>query len=109
MSAEIVHALIIADSHKVADARIGAVADYIAMLALAKWDGLPACGAAPSILNLMAQGCVEDAPVAATGPDLALLTGLYAVNPRESGAQQRADIASHIEAAAKRSGPSQAH
>ena len=62
MSAEIVHALIIADSHKVADARIGAVADYIAMLALARWDSLQACGAAPSILNLMADGCAEEAP-----------------------------------------------
>jgi hypothetical protein len=109
MSAEIVHALIIADSGKVADAKIGAVADYIAMLALAKWDGLQACSPAPSILNLMAEGCAADAPVAATGPDLGLLSALYAVNPRESGAQQRADIASHIEAAVKHIDRGEAH
>jgi hypothetical protein len=102
MSAEVVHALIIADAKKVADARIGAVADYIAMLALARWDRLDRCNPVPSILNLMADGCVQDAPAVATSADLGLLTALYAVNPRESGVQQRADIASHIEAALKR-------
>ena len=108
MSAEVVHALIIADAKKVADARIGAVADYIAMLALARWDGLDRCNPVSSILNLMADGCAEDAPVAATRADIGLLSALYAVNPRESGAQQRADIASHIEAALKRADPGEA-
>jgi hypothetical protein len=109
MSAEIVHALIIADRTKVADAKIGAVADYIAMLALARWQGLEHCNPAPSILNLMADGCVDDAPVAATGPDLGLLTALYAVDPRETGSQQRADIASRIEAAMKKADQGEAH
>jgi hypothetical protein len=109
MSAEVVHALIIADSKKVADAKIGAVADYIAMLALARWDGLDRCNPAPSILNLMADGCAEEAPVAATGPDLGLLTALYAVDPREAGSQQRAEIASRIAAAVKKTDQGEAH
>jgi hypothetical protein len=96
MSAEVVHALIVADAKKVADAKIGAVADYIAMLALARWDGLERCNPAPSILNLMADGCVEEAPGAATGADVGLLTALYAVDPRESGTMQRASIAGRM-------------
>ena len=57
MSAEVVHSLIIADANKVADEKIGAVADYIAVLALARWQGLERCNAIPTILNLMADGC----------------------------------------------------
>jgi hypothetical protein len=100
MSAEVVHSLIIADANKVAGEKIDAVADYIAVLALAKWQGLDRCNAIPTILNLMAEGCA-DPPEAATSADLALLTGLYSVDPRELGSQQRASIASRM--AARRS------
>jgi hypothetical protein len=106
MSAEVVHSLIIADATKVAGEKIDAVADYIAVLALAKWQGLERCNAIPTILNLMAEGCAEDPPQAATPADLALLTGLYAVDPRELGSQQRMAIASRM-AAAK--GPADPH
>lgn len=96
-SSELVHSLILVDAHKVADARIGAVADYIAVLALSRWQGLERCNSASTILNLMADGCDADSrPDAATEGDLALLKALYAVNPRESGSQQRASIASAI-------------
>ena len=99
MSAEVVHSLIIADANKVAGEKIDAVADYIAVLALAKWQGLERCNAIPTILNLMADGCA-DPPEAATPADLALLTGLYAVDPRELGSQQRASIAERMTAGA---------
>jgi hypothetical protein len=95
MSAEVVHSLILADANKVANEKIGAVADYIAVLALAKWQGLERCNGTPTILNLMAEGCA-DPPEAATAADLALLTGLYSVDARELGSQQRATIASAI-------------
>ncbi|MFI4965556.1 MAG: hypothetical protein ACHP9T_09335, partial [Caulobacterales bacterium] len=63
MSAEVVHSLIIADANKVAGEKLDAVADYIAVLALAKWQGLERCNAIPTILNLMADGCdAETAP-----------------------------------------------
>jgi hypothetical protein len=102
MSTEVVHSLILADANKVADAKIGAVADYIAVLALAKWQGLERCNAIPTILNLMADGCdPEAAPQAATEADIGLLKGLYSVDPREFGSQQRATIASAMEKAAQ--------
>jgi hypothetical protein len=95
MSAEVVHSLIIADANKVAGEKIDAVADYIAVLALAKWRGLEKCNAISTILNLMAQDC-GDRPEAVTETDLALLSGLYAVDPRELGSQQRASIAGRM-------------
>ncbi|HLZ75240.1 hypothetical protein [Phenylobacterium sp.] len=103
MSTELVHALILADATKVADAKIGAVADYVAVLALARWQGLEHCNALPTILNLMADGCEADAIAeAATPGDLGLLEGLYTVNPRESGSQQRMTIAGRMETAVKK-------
>jgi hypothetical protein len=101
MSSELVHSLIIADAGKVAGEKIDAVADYIAVLALSRWQNLERCSGLPTILNLMAEGCdAEDRPDAATPGDLALLSGLYAVSPRESGALQRASIASAVRKAA---------
>jgi hypothetical protein len=99
MGAELEHSLIVVDAGKIADEKIGPVADYIAVLALAKWQGLERCNPAiPTILNLMADGCDADtAPEAATPADLALLTGLYAVETRESGSQQRMSIADRME------------
>jgi hypothetical protein len=94
LSSELVHSLIIADANKVAGEKIDAVADYIAVLALSRWQGLERCSGLPTILNLMADGCdARDRPEAATPADLALLTGLYQVNSRETGSLQRAEIA----------------
>jgi hypothetical protein len=101
LSSELVHSLVIADANKVSGEKIDAVADYIAVLALSRWQGLERCSGLPTILNLMADGCdAEDRPEAATPSDLALLTGLYQVNSREAGTQQRAEIASAVRKAA---------
>lgn len=94
MSSELVHSLIIADAGKVAGEKIDAVADYIAVLALSRWRNLERCSSVPTILNLLADGCdAEDRPDAVTPEDVALLTGLYAIDPREAGSLQRASIA----------------
>ena len=103
MSTELVHALILADANKVADEKIGAVADYVAVLALARWQGLEHCNALPTILNLMADGCEADAVAQAVTPgDLGLLKGLYIATPRESGPQQRMTIAGRMETEVKK-------
>lgn len=103
MSTELVHALILADANKVADEKIGAVADYVAVLALARWQGLERCNALPTILNLMADGCeAAERPEAATAGDLGLLEGLYTAAPREAGWQQRATIAGRMESELKK-------
>jgi hypothetical protein len=105
MSSELVHSLIIADANKVSGEKIGAVADYIAVLALSRWQGLERCNSIPTILNLMADGCDGTAPPeAATDDDIGLLTGLYAVAPREAGPLQRASIAGRMQAELKKAG-----
>ncbi len=101
-SSELVHTLILVDANKVADAQIGSIADYIAVLALSRWQSLNTCEAIPTILNLMADNCdAVSTPETTTNADIALLAGLYALNPRDLGAQQRATIASAIRKASK--------
>ena len=109
MSTELVHTLILADATKVADIKIGAVADYVAVLALARWEGLERCNALPTILNLMADGCAPDEVTEATPTDRGLLTGLYSVNPRESGTQQRASIANRLATSIQKDAQGEAH
>ena len=103
MSTELVHALILADSTKVADAKIGAIADYVAVLALARWEGLEKCNALPTILNLMADGCeADEVAESATPDDLGLLPGSIQSIPAKSGTQQRASIAGRMTIEAKK-------
>jgi hypothetical protein len=109
MSSELVHSLILVDANKVADAKIGAVADYVTLLALSRWQGLERCNAVPTILNLMADDCAEDAPEMATPSDLALLSALYAVDAREAGSQQRMSIASRMQTALEKDPSNGAH
>jgi hypothetical protein len=108
MSSELAHVLIIADANKLADAKIGAVADYIALLSLSRWQDLERCNAIPTILNLEAEGCADDPPETATTSDLALLTALYAVNPRETGSQQRMAIAGRMQGELRKAGAEKA-
>jgi len=97
MSAELEHSLIIADAGKVAGEKVDAIADYIAVVALARWQVLDRCSPIPSILNLLADGCDAEAPPeAATPADLGLLTALYAVDPYELGSHQRMSMASRM-------------
>jgi hypothetical protein len=98
MSAELVHTLILADAAKVSDTKVGTVADYIAVLTLARWRNTDRChSAVDSVLSSLAHGCEKDGgPEAVTPADLALLKALYTVDSRESGTMQRASIASAI-------------
>jgi hypothetical protein len=108
-SSELVHALILVDAKKVSNLKIGAVADYIALLALSRWQGLERCNAASTILNLMAEGCAEDPPEAVTDSDVGLLTALYTADPRETGTQQRASIAERMAQAARNASAKETH
>jgi hypothetical protein len=72
------HVIIVANPNKLSDQEIGSLADYIAMLALAEPRSLDDCETLPSILNLLAPGCVGAAQAAAiSDADLGYLRGLY--------------------------------
>jgi hypothetical protein len=70
------HVIIVADPNRLLDHEIGALADYIAMLALTQLSSLDACQQLPSIVNLLAAGCASPA-TALTDSDLGYLKGLY--------------------------------
>lgn len=70
------HVIVAIDPNKMATYEIGALADYIAMLALTQLNGLDTCQQLPSIVNLLAEGCAQK-PGALTENDIAYLQGLY--------------------------------
>jgi hypothetical protein len=72
----IYHVIIAADPTKLVDHEIGAVADYIAMLALTQLSSLDTCQTLPSIVNLLAAGCGQQT-AALSSNDAAYLRGLY--------------------------------
>ncbi len=70
------HVIIVVDPRLVAGQELGAVSDYIAMLALTQITPPDGCVSLPSVANLLAPGCGE--PVKGLTPgDMAYLRGLY--------------------------------
>ena len=90
--------LIVVDSNAVAGKDLGAIADYLALLALAQPRSLDGCSALPSILDLMAKTpCPgRDPPDELTGADAAYLTALYASEPEAKAASERVDMAGRM-------------
>jgi hypothetical protein len=86
------HVIIVADPTKLVDHEMGAVGDYIAMLALTQLSSLDTCQALPSIVNLLAAGCARPA-AALTENDAAYLRGLYHMSPGRALRNQEDEVA----------------
>ena len=84
--------VIVADREKLLDREIGAVADYVAVLALSQPGSLDDCAALPSILNLLAPACAG-APPDITAADAEYMRGLYHMTPDALLSAQRSEIA----------------
>jgi hypothetical protein len=97
------HILIVVDSGKVTDHGIGALADYIAMLALTQINSLDTCQQLPSIVNSLAPGCEQKAD-RITENDLAYLNGLYSMKAEKNLAGQQRQIADTMKDTLGRSG-----
>jgi hypothetical protein len=70
--------VVVADPSKLVEYEIGALADHIAMLALAQPASLDVCQELPSILDMTNPTCRKDKPVKAlTAADIGYLQGLY--------------------------------
>jgi len=89
--------LIAADPGKLVDNEIGALSDYIAMLALAQVKTPDICQPLDSILNLLADGC--PAPASLTANDIGYLTALYKMSPESTIQVQRNEMAYQMEQA----------
>jgi len=97
LRSELYHVIIVADLESVGGSDIGAVADYIAMIALSQIPSYDACQQVPSIVNLMTKDCdASRKPNAVTDIDLAYMRGLYKMTSRGGLAQQRDDIADQM-------------
>ena len=93
--------LVVVDSAKIAAHGIGALSDYIAMLALTQSQNLDSCRALPTISNLFTAGCATAAVTEVTPVDLAYLKGLYEMGGTNFGALQQSAIAWEIKKALK--------
>ena len=94
--------IVVANPDKLGDAEIGALADHIAMLALAQPASLGACQELPSILDLTNATCRKDAPVKGlTKADTGYLQGLYKTDMGASLRGQKDGIAFRVKEALK--------
>jgi hypothetical protein len=99
LNAELAHIYVVADTSKTEAYELGAVADYVAMLALSQTQSFDTCKPMPSITNLISPSCdAELKPKAITDTDLALLRGVYTMDPGANVEQQQNHIASEIAA-----------
>ena len=90
--------LVVVDSHAVEGKDLGAVADYLAMVALSQPRSQDGCSALPSIFDLMAKSpCPgRDPPDELSSADGAYLTALYASDPESRAASQRVEMANRM-------------
>jgi hypothetical protein len=79
LASELLHALVIVDARKLQGLPLGAMADYVTMVALTRMTVLNTCNELPSVIDLLSEGCSERArPAGLTPADSAFLKALYA-------------------------------
>jgi hypothetical protein len=89
--------LVVVDAHQIVGHQIGAIADDVSMLALARAADTKGCSELPTILDFLDPDCPSAAdPSGLTAYDVAYLKGLYSVNPEANLAAQRSEIGSRI-------------
>jgi hypothetical protein len=76
-SRQFLNAFIIVDAKRIPNAKLGPVADYVAMLALSQSKSLGSCQVLPSIVDLFANCAGRAAPEGLTAADMAYLHALY--------------------------------
>jgi hypothetical protein len=83
--------LIVAEPAKLYDYEVGALADYITMLALSQPASLDSCQELPSISNMLAPSCTSVSSRITDG-DLAYLQALYKLLPGQTMSVQRDEM-----------------
>jgi hypothetical protein len=91
-------ATVVVDNSKIVGMPLGAVADYIAMLALSQTQAFETCQPLSSIVNLMTPGC-DAKPSELSESDTAYLKALYKVSPDIMGQGQMSGVAHQMETA----------
>ena len=84
ISSAIVNAVIVVDTNKILGRPLGAIADYVAVLALTQALATDRCGTLPSIMDMMLSDCEErEKFTGVTAGDLAFLRALYQTDLEE--------------------------
>ena len=97
LHSELTHIYIIADASKTQNYLLGAIADYVAVLALSQTQSFEACKSIPSITNLISPNCDADLkPTAITDTDMAFLKAVYTMDPGASLLEQQTYISDEI-------------
>lgn len=91
VSSDFNHIVIVVEPAKLLDYELGTLADYIALLALSQTQQPEHCQELPTILNLLAPGCIAP-PKALTNVDLAYLRALYKMTPTANVRGQRDEL-----------------
>jgi hypothetical protein len=94
--------LVVGDISKIVGRDLGAVGDYIAVLALTQSKNLDGCRDLPSITELLSPACPDSQFVLqATAADLAYLRSLYSTDSTLFGGIQQGAIATEMKSALK--------
>jgi len=97
VTSDFINVLIIADTRATGSHTLGTVADFIALLALARTDAFEACWIVPSVVNAMAPACDEKLKTDGLSlSDAGLLRGIYKMDPGASLMVQQDDIAGEM-------------
>jgi hypothetical protein len=94
------HVLIVVSPDELKDYEMGALGDYIAMVALSQLESLDECQQLPSIVNMLAKNCSQKTETL-TENDTAYLHGLYTSRPDSNLNLQEDTIAYQMEQTAK--------
>ena len=97
LRSDMANIVIIADKKVTANFKLGAVADYIAVLALTYSADFSSCQELPSITNLFAPGCAADRkPEGLTDGDIGYLRGIYRMPADQKLGLQQSTIAAEM-------------
>ena len=97
VTSDLLYATIIVDSTRTAHETVGAIADYVAMLALSRSEDYGDCQLMPSITNLLSACDDKLKPDAITQSDIAYLKGVYKMDPGAKLQIQQDQIAAEMQ------------
>lgn len=93
ISSQVVFAFIVVDANRIAGMTIGAISDYLSVLALSQSKTPDACGQLPSIIDMMASNCTRQEKVMQlTAGDIAFLKALYRTDLEQPLGLEKSDI-----------------
>ena len=100
VQSDLLYVTIIVDSARTAHETVGAIADYVAMLALSRSEDYGDCQLMPSIANLLTASCDDKLkPDAITPTDIAYLKGVYKMDAGATLQIQQDQIAAEMQKA----------